>query len=73
MESYSLLQVITPSLAGSLGYCKNYANGKRISPMRYDLITCHARMGGSHDCFTSQVRKDGRVFHRSEARTRFAI
>lgn len=68
MHAYSLLTVI-----GANGYCKCYANGRRITATRRDLITCHARMGGSHDCFATRIHKDGRVFHRSEARTKFAI
>lgn len=67
MHSYSLLQVIGPD-----GYCKNYANGRRISATRYDLIRCHARMSGSQDCFTT-TRKGDRWHHRQECRTRFKI
>ena len=66
--TYSLLTVCDPRAKDQKFY-KCYANGRRITTARFNEITTAARMFGAHDCFHTRIRKDGRIFHRSEART----
>lgn len=68
MVAYSLLVVYNPRAANQKFY-KCYADGRRVTAARFNEIATVARMFGSHDCFTTRIHKDGRIFHRSEART----
>jgi hypothetical protein len=60
MNSHNMLTVISPD-----GVCKRYINGRRVSAIRWDLCEVHC---AEKDCYSTQRKKDGRIFHRHCAR-----
>lgn len=60
MNSHNMLTVITPRKA-----TKQYINGRRVPRIRWDLCEFHCK---EKDSYQTQIKKDGRIFHRHCAR-----
>lgn len=64
MNSHNMLTVLDPREPGA-GYCKRYINGVRVGKLRWDLCEVHCK---EKDTYQTQIKKDGRIFHRHIAR-----